>query len=160
MSSPEDLKFVRLAIKEADRAREHGNHPFGALLVDTYGEVLMTSENSVISDNDPIAHAEINLLHSAAKNLSAEQIGLCSVYTNAEPCPMCASAMVCHNIRRLVFGLGMHGIYEVFGGASDAPSLKLESREIFKSAPWPIEVQGPLLEEEARLSLAGFWESL
>ena len=160
MSTPEDLEFVRLAIKEADQAREHGNHPFAALLVNASGEVLMAAENSVITDNDPIAHAEINLLHAATKKLSAEQISLCSVYTNAEPCPMCASAMVWNNIRRVVFGLGMNGIYEVFGGTSDAPSLKMESRQIFRSAPWPIEVQGPLLEEEAKLSLAGFWESL
>lgn len=160
MSKPEDLEFVRLAIREADRAREHGNHPFGAVLVDENGKTLMTAENSVITDNDAIAHAEINLIRTATKNLSSEQLGKCTVYTNAEPCPMCASAMVWANIRRVVFGLGMRKLYEAFAEIGDAPTLKLESREIFKVAPWPIEVHGPLLEEEALVSHKGFWQSL
>lgn len=159
MNKP-DAHFVRLAINQAELAREKGNHPFGAVLVDESGEILLAAENSVISQRDAIAHAEINLIRAATQSFSPAELANCSVYTNAEPCPMCASAMVWANIRRVVFGLGMEKLYASFGDTGEAPTLKMESREIFSVAPWPIEVHGPMLEDEALLTQEGFWENL
>ena len=155
-----DADFVRLAIRQAERAREKGNHPFGAVLTNEKGEILLAAENSVVSHRDAIAHAEINLIRAATQQFSPAELVSCSVYTNAEPCPMCASAMVWANIRRVVFGLGMEQLYAAFGDVGDAPTLKMESRKIFNVAPWPIEVIGPMLEDEALITHQGFWQTL
>lgn len=149
--------FLRVAFKEAMRAREHGNHPFGAVLVNADGEAILAAENSVITQKDVSAHAEINLLRAATRKLSADELSHCSVYASSEPCPMCASAMVWANTRKLVFGLGMEKLYMTFGDTGDAPVLKVGSREIFKYAPWPVTVTGPLLEDEALRVHEGFW---
>lgn len=156
--SEQDLDFVRLSIREAERAREHGNHPFGAVLVNADGVPIMAAENAVNTQNEAIAHAEIMLLRAATRKFPADFLKGCTVYTNAEPCPMCASAMIWSNIRRVIFGLGMVKLYETFGDVGDAPTIKLESRAIFEHAPWPIEVHGPLLEEEALQVQMGFWQ--
>ena len=145
-----DEHYLRIAFREAERARERGNHAFGALLVDAEGEPVLAAQNSVVTDNDVIAHVEINLVRAASRKFTPEQLKTCTLYVSAEPCPMCAGAIVWANIRRVVFGLGMEGIYKLFDTAPDAPALPLNAAEVFKAAPWPMEVIGPALEEEAR----------
>ena len=64
--SPEDDgRFLRLAMEAARRARERGNHPFGAVLVDSASRILLEAENSVLTDRDPTAHAELSLIRTA-----------------------------------------------------------------------------------------------
>jgi tRNA(Arg) A34 adenosine deaminase TadA len=150
-------EFLRIAFSKAELAREHGNHPFAAILVDDSDKVLMSAENTVITDKDVTAHAELNLIRIATASLSEEIISTSTLYASAEPCPMCASAMVWGNIRRLVFGLGMEKLYDMFGDTGEAPTLKLKSQIIFEHAPWPVEVKGPLLEKEAMQPHQDFW---
>ena len=157
LMTAEELNFLRLAFTEANRAREHGNHPFGAVLVDAGGEAVMAAENSVITQGDATAHAELNLIRAATHNYSAKQLAGCTLYASTEPCPMCAGAIVWGNIRQVTFGLGMDKLYKLIGDAGEAPSLKLASREIFKHAPWPVTVKGPALEQEALLPRKNFW---
>jgi tRNA(Arg) A34 adenosine deaminase TadA len=149
--------FLRLAFNEAQHAREHGNHPFGAVLVDADGNAFLAAENSVITQTDATAHAELNLIREATKKYQAEQLASSTLYASAEPCPMCAGAIVWGNIRRVVFGLGMDALYKEIGDVPGAPSLKLQSRSVFESAPWPIEVIGPLMEKEASIPHKDFW---
>ena len=148
---------LRLAFTEARRAREHGNHPFGAVLVAADGQAIMAAENSVITQKDVTAHAEVNLIRAATKKYTGQQLSQFTIYASAEPCPMCAAAIVWANIRNVVFGLGMAKLYDLVGDMGDAPSLKLHSREIFEHAPWPVQVEGPLLEDEAILPHKDFW---
>ncbi len=154
---PKVADNLRLAITEAKRAREHGNHPFGAVLVDAQDNPLLAAENSVLTQKDATAHAELNLVRAATKSYEAEILASCTLFASAEPCPMCASAIVWANVRHVVFGLGMDKLYELFGDVGEAPTLKLPSREIFKHAPWPILVEGPLIEDEASLVHFNFW---
>ena len=156
MKAPERT-MLRFAFTEALRAREHGNHPFGAVLVSSEGTALLAAENSVITQMDVTAHAELNLLRAATKNYRADQLATCVIYASAEPCPMCAAAIVWANIRQVVFGLGMHRLYDIIGDVGNSPTLKLAAREIFRHAPWPVQVQGPLLEEEAAQGHNDFW---
>ena len=65
------------------------------------------------------------------------------------PCAMCAGAIVWANIRRVVFGLGMEAIYRLFDADPEAPALSMHAAGVFSEAPWPVEVIGPLLAEEA-----------
>ena len=153
--SVQDQQHLRAAIKVASLALEHGNHPFGALLVDANGQPLLAAENSVVSHKDPTAHAEMNLVRAAVTK-HADDLRGATLFASAEPCPMCASAIVWANIRRVVFGLGMDRIYEIFGESDEQPSLRMHARTVFDAAPYPIEVLGPALEDDAAVSFEGF----
>ena len=144
-----DEHYLRIAFKEAVRARERSNHAFGALLVDAEGEPVLAAQNSVVTDNDVTAHAEMNLLRAASRKIGADRLKTFTLYTSGEPCPMCAGAIVWANIRRVVFGLGMEAIYRLFDADPDAPALAMHAAGVFAEAPWPMEVIGPMLEDEA-----------
>lgn len=144
-----DEHYLRIAFKEAVRARERGNHAFGALLVDADGEPVLAAQNSVGTDNDVTAHAEMNLIRAASRKFGSDQLKTFTLYASGEPCPMCAGAIVWANIRRVVFGLGMEAIYRLFDADPDAPALPMHAVGVFDQAPWPMEVIGPLLENEA-----------
>ena len=146
---PADEHYLRIAFREAERARERGNHAFGALLIDADGEPVLAAQNSVVTDDDVTAHAEMNLLRAASRKFQPEQLKTFTLYASGEPCPMCAGAIVWANIRRVVFGLGMEAIYQLFDADPDAPALSMHATEVFAEAPWPMEAIGPLLEEEA-----------
>ena len=72
--------------------------PFGAVIVKD-GEIVSSSHNTVIESNDPTAHAEVNAIRSACKKLNTHDLSGCILYTSAEPCPMCLSAIIWSNIK-------------------------------------------------------------
>ena len=88
-----DLNHLRTAIQVAWRAREHGNHPFGALLVDENNQILMRAENTVNTARDCTGHAETNLVRLASQRYSPEQLARCTLHSSTEPCAMCAGAI-------------------------------------------------------------------
>ncbi|HEU4327893.1 MAG TPA: nucleoside deaminase [Roseiflexaceae bacterium] len=155
MSQEHDLQHVRAAIALAAQARTHGNHPFGALLVDEHGQVLLEAENTVVTDRDVTAHAETNLVRLAWRSLSPQQLARCTLYASTEPCAMCAGAIHWSGIGRVVYGLPSSGLYAITGPSPD--ELALPCREVFARAQRPIDVVGPLLEEEASSVHHGFW---
>lgn len=69
--NPTDLEHLRTAIDVAQHAREHGNHPFGAILVDENDQVLLQAENTVVTGKDCTGHAETNLMRLASQHFSA-----------------------------------------------------------------------------------------
>ena len=79
-----DLRHLRTAIAVAWRAREHGNHPFGALLVDEHQQVLLDAENTVITARDCTGYAETNHIRLASQQFSPEQLARCTLYTSTE----------------------------------------------------------------------------
>ncbi len=97
--------IMRLAIK---RARETMNEdlggPFGAAVVDEEGEILAVTSNTVLGDNDPTAHAEINAIREAARKKGSYDLSGCTLYTTAHPCPMCLGAIIWANIKRILYG--------------------------------------------------------
>ncbi len=151
-----DLKFMRVAIEVARKARGNGNHPFGAVLLDEYGRVLMEAENTVVTENDCTGHAEMNLIRQASRNYDSDFLAKCTIYTSTEPCPMCAGAIFWGNVRRVVYGLSEEGLYEMIN-KDDEEVLYLPCRELFRKGQKPIEVIGPILEDEARKVHVGFW---
>lgn len=152
-----DIRFLRAAFVVARNARESGNHPFGALLVDEQGHIVLEAENTVILAKDCTGHAETNLMRQASSKYDSEFLAKCTVYTSTEPCPMCAGAIFWANVRRVVYGLSEEGLYEMVGGDSEEV-LYLPCREIFGRGKKAIEVVGPFLEEEAREVHSGFWD--
>lgn len=153
-----DLQHLRTAIEVAQNAREHGNHPFGAILVDENNQVLLQAENSVVTGKDCTGHAETNLMRLASQNFSAEKLSACTLYTSTEPCAMCAGAIYWGNVGRVVYALSEVDLYEIIGPSPD--QLALSSREVFSHSQRKVEVEGPatVLNAEARAVHAGFWK--
>jgi tRNA(Arg) A34 adenosine deaminase TadA len=150
--------YLRRATKVARKAREHGNHPFGALLVSQTGEVLLEAENTVVTEKDVTGHAETNLVRNASKRFSKEILEAATLYTSTEPCAMCSGAIYWSGISKVVFALSEEGLLELTGNNDENPTMHLPCREVFKSGQRPIEVVGPMLEDEAKEVHAGFWQ--
>jgi tRNA(Arg) A34 adenosine deaminase TadA len=152
-----DLEHLRTAIEVAQRARAHGNHPFGAILVDENNQVLLEAENSVVTGKDCTGHAETNLMRLATQNFSAEKLSACTLYTSTEPCAMCSGAIYWGNVGRVIYALSEVALYEIVGPSPD--QLLLPSREVFAHSQRQVEVEGPALElgKEARAVHVGFW---
>jgi guanine deaminase len=97
-------EFMRLALKEARAhlaAVEGG--PFGACIVKD-GEVLAVAHNTVLLENDPTCHAEINAIRLACRRLGSYDLSGCVIYSTTEPCPMCFAAIHWARIGHLVYG--------------------------------------------------------
>lgn len=152
-----DLKFLREAFAVAQRAREHGNHPFGAILVDANGAKLLEAENTVITDRDCVGHAETNLLREASRRFDANVLAKCTVYASAEPCAMCAGAIYWSGVNRLVYGLSKQRLSEI-QNQQIYWQLFLPCREVFARGQREIAVEGPALEAEAELVHKGYWQ--
>jgi len=152
-----DIGHLRTSVQVAQAARDHGNHPFGAILVDENDQVLLQAENTVVTGRDCTGHAETNLMRLASGRFSPEKLALCTLYSSTEPCAMCAGAIHWGNVRRVVFALSEVGLYEIVGPSPD--HLMLPCREVFARTQREVEVLGPATElhEEARAVHAGFW---
>jgi len=153
-----DEHFLRRSFEVARRAMGHGNHPFGAILVDDQHNVLLEMENGYLPGRDGTAHAERLLSTRACTTLSPEVLGKATLYSSAEPCAMCAGAMYWAGIGRLVYGLSEHRLRGVTGNHPENPTLDLPCREVFKSGQRATEVVGPLLEDEAEALHDGVWD--
>jgi tRNA(Arg) A34 adenosine deaminase TadA len=156
-SEPTAEALMRRALDIARRARAHGNHPFGALLVDAAGAVLLEAENTVMTASDVTGHAETNLVRRASGLLDADTLASATLYTSTEPCAMCAGAIYWAGVSRVVFGLREGELHALTGSDPRNPTLALPCREVFARGQRPIEVIGPLLEDEARAVHDGFW---
>jgi tRNA(adenine34) deaminase len=100
---PRDEYFMRLALREAERALEHDDVPIGAVVVHD-GEVIGVGANERELRGDPTAHAEVLALREAAAKLGSWRLLDCSLYVTLEPCAMCAGAIILARVPRLVYG--------------------------------------------------------
>jgi tRNA(adenine34) deaminase len=99
---PRDEYFMRLALREAERALEHDDVPIGAVLVHD-GEVIGVGANERELRGDPSAHAEVLALREAAAKLGSWRLLDCVLYVTLEPCAMCAGAIVLARVPRVVY---------------------------------------------------------
>src|SRR5690349_22220725 len=100
---PRDDYFMRLALREAERALEHEDVPIGAVLV-RGGEVLAGAHNERELRGDPTAHAEMLALREGARALGSWRVLDTVLYVTLEPCAMCAGAIVLARVPRVVYG--------------------------------------------------------
>lgn len=97
-----DEIFMKKAIELAQLATEHGNEPFGAVLVKD-GEIVFTNENQIYSANDPTFHAEAGLIKRFCQQTQIADLSEYTMYSSCEPCFMCSGAMVWAKLGRLVY---------------------------------------------------------
>jgi tRNA(Arg) A34 adenosine deaminase TadA len=153
-----DEALLRRAFAVARAARDHGEHPFGALLAGPDGSVLLEQENAYNAEHrDATAHAERLLATRAGKSYDAAFLAGCTLYTSAEPCAMCAGAIYWVGIGRVVYGQSEAALKDATGAHPENPTLALPCRAVFAAGQRPVEVVGPLLEDEAARLQADFW---
>lgn len=96
---------MEIAIEES-RANSFNNYkcggPFGAVIVKN-GEIVSIAHNTVIESKDATAHAEVNAIRKASEKLETHNLSGCILYTSAEPCPMCLSAIIWANIKEVYY---------------------------------------------------------
>ncbi len=153
-----DAHFLRRSFDVARRAITHGNHPFGAVLVDASGNVLLEAENAYMPAHDGTAHAERLLATMACTTIAPDILRAATLYSSAEPCAMCAGAMYWAGIGRLVYALSEHRLRDITGNHPENPTLNLPCRDVFARGQRSTEVVGPLLEDEAAALHDGVWK--
>jgi len=154
-----EIVHLKEAISVAWHARENGNHPFGAVLVDEHNQVVLQAENTVVTERDSTGHAETNLVRLATQQYTPEQLIHFTLYSSTEPCAMCAGAIFWSQIGRVVYALSEMDLYDIIGPSPE--HLLLPCREVFAHSNRQIEVYGPApaLEKEAHAVHQGFWKS-
>ncbi len=100
-----DLEAMARSIELARLSAEHGSHPFGCLITSATGELVAEAENTVVTDVDPTAHAEIAAIRKACRALGTMDLSGCTLYTSCEPCWMCSTVIRRTGIARVVFAL-------------------------------------------------------
>jgi tRNA(adenine34) deaminase len=100
---PRDEYFMRLALREAEAALDHGDVPIGAVVVHD-GEVIGAGHNERELRQDPTAHAELLALREASRVLRSWRVLESVLYVTLEPCTMCAGAIVLARVPRVVYG--------------------------------------------------------
>lgn len=143
-----DAAFLRQAIAQSRVALERGNRPYGAVLVGADGEVLAEGQNTEQAERDITGHAETNALREAYKRLGPERLAASTMYASGEPCPLCAATMFYSGVSRVVFAVSRARARALTPAAQGSPTLAITSREILATSSRPIEVIGPVLEDE------------
>ena len=153
--------FLRLSFAVARRSLTHGNHPFGCLVVDADGNVLIEAENGYMPDHDGTAHAERLAATEACRTLSRDVLAKATLYSSAEPCAMCAGAIYWACIGRVVYALSEHRLRGVTGNHPENPTLDLPCRHVFARGQKDVKVIGPVNElSEPILALhRRYWRS-
>ena len=145
----QDKSFIREAIKIAKISKTKGNLPYGCILVNKEGKVILRGENTIHTDHDMLAHAEINLLRAASKIYDHEYLKSSTIYTSDEPCPMCASAIYWSGVGKLVYGLSKNEYYKIVGRENPDWVFEMSARTVLSKGGRKVEMVGPLLEDEA-----------
>ena len=121
--------LITLAAREAKHGSKIGDGgPFGAVITDNKVNIISIKHNTVLKDNDPTAHAEVNAMREACKILNTHDLSDCTIYSSCEPCPMCLSAIIWSNIKKVYYsstrtdaeniGFRNEAIYEYLAGTN------------------------------------------
>lgn len=157
-----DRELMSYAYALAERAVEHGNHPFSALLVKD-GEIIFEFENAVYTQQDVTQHAETGLISQATRQFDRATLAASTLYASTEPCIMCCGAIRWAGIRKVVYGTTSSKLTEVIrqiypaAAKNPLPESPLAIREIFQRTEPGVEVYGPLMEAEGIAIHANYW---
>jgi guanine deaminase len=144
-------EFMSRAIELSKRNMEtNAGGPFGAVVVKD-GKIIGEGWNQVTSTNDPTAHAEVQAIRNACKNLNTFDLNGAEIYTSCEPCPMCLSAIYWARLGKIYFA----------NTKKDAAAINFDDDFIYQEIPKPYPQRSiplvPLMREEA-LQIFKIWE--
>ncbi len=142
-----DIELLYECVRIAHEGMLEGNHPFGALLADENGNILIRSKNG-FKEGGSAAHAETLTLLQAGKLYDPAFLSKCTLYTNFEPCVMCAGALYWTNVGRLVYGASEKQLLALTGDNEENPTFSLTCREVFQAGQKEVHVTGPVEDEE------------
>ena len=106
--------FMNMAIDEARKTmNENKGGPFGAVITDSNGNILAVASNLVLETHDPTAHAEIMAIRKASKKIGTHDLSGCTIYATGYPCPMCLSAIIWSNIKKVYYGTNLEDAEDI-----------------------------------------------
>lgn len=148
----EHVKWLERAIELAvDNVKSNQGGPFGAIVVKD-GQIIGVGKNEVTPNNDPTAHAEIQAIRDACRNLGSFQLTDCVIYSSCEPCPMCIGAIYWARPRAMYFA----------ATKEDAAQVGFDDQFIYEQIALPLEqrsIEMKRLSPENRLSPFETWEA-
>ena len=142
--------YMHRALELAAQAATLGEVPVGAVLVNAEGEIIGRGFNQCISQQDATAHAEIQAIRDACKNINNYRLNNCTLYVTLEPCTMCLGAIINARIKTLHYG------------AKEPRTGVIASVCNLPAQPWfnhRLEVQGGLLQAAAKKLLEEFFQA-
>lgn len=145
-----DIKFMKEALKEADKAYKKQEIPVGAVIV-YQDKIIARAHNTRVSEKQVFTHAEIKAISKACKKLNSWVLEDCTIYVTLEPCLMCTGALLQSRIKRIVYATPepKHGVIESVDNVLDNPKFNHK-----------IEVTCGVLQEESSLLLKKFFREL
>lgn len=152
-----DVELLKRTIELARNALARGDLPFGALLADPDGEILLEAMNTAGTLGDRTGHAERNLMTDASLKFEPDYLEGCTMYTSAEPCAMCAGSVYWAGVGRVVHGLSEKALKAMIGPHPDNLTMDLPCRDVLAAGQRRVEVVGPMLEKESAAIHEGVW---
>ncbi|AZZ36936.1 tRNA-specific adenosine deaminase [Bdellovibrio sp. qaytius] len=121
-------EYMKRAIELSKNNISHGGGPFGAVIVKD-GKIIGEGFNKVTANNDPTAHAEVEAIREACKNISNFDLSGAEIYTSCEPCPMCLSAIYWARLGKVYYA----------NTKKDAAAIEFDDDFIYTEIPKPLE---------------------
>jgi len=141
MTSKHYEEFMKIAIEEAKTSLKEGNKGFGAVVAKD-GRVIASAHDTEVTDQDSIAHAEINAIRKASRNYRKDLTG-CLIISTHEPCPMCTGSIIWSNISEVVYGVSIKDSIK-----AGRDMINLSCKEIIRKSNTRINIQNSILKKE------------
>ncbi|MGL4403048.1 MAG: nucleoside deaminase [Fusobacteriaceae bacterium] len=155
-------KYIKRCAEISVESVAGGNNPFGALLTDNEGNILIESGNVEVTTKDCTGHAETTVMRLASQKYSKEFLWECTLYTTAEPCCMCTGAIYWGNVGRIVYGISEKELLQLTGSDEKNPTFDVPCREVLARGQKNIQVIGPMADDELKSMIVaphiGFWK--
>ncbi|MBP3488340.1 MAG: nucleoside deaminase [Roseburia sp.] len=142
-----DEYYLEKAIEVSAKSRANGHSPFGCILVDPDGEIILEQGNVQGDERRCTGHAETVLMERASIKYDKDFLWNCTMYTSCEPCPMCAGAVFWGNVGRVVYAMSEADMIELVqkeeGENPKTLLFTMTAKEVFAGGMKRIKVQGP-----------------
>ena len=143
-------EYMSIALELAKEAAEAGDVPVGCIVVSPEGEIIGRGRNRREQNRDATAHAEVEAIREANKNLNTWRLHGCSMYVTLEPCPMCAGAIINSRLTKLFYG----SREDNSGSCGSVINLFMER---YGHSP---QIVGGIMDDECKAVLREFFEKL